>query len=186
MKIILASASPRRRELLKHIIPDFNVEVSTADEVTDKILPREIVCDLARKKAVDVGTKNPQALIIAADTLVFLDGKPLGKPADAEDALRMLSTLSGRAHEVFTGVALALGDKIICDYDRTIVHFDVINPTEIEKYISTGDPFDKAGAYGIQSGAGIFIKKIDGCYFNVMGLPLNKLYRLYESFWEDL
>ncbi len=181
MKIVLASASPRRAELLKQLYTDFEIAVADICEVSEKTLPCEIVCDLAEQKARAVLSNYEDCTVIAADTLVFVDEKQLGKPKDEEDAMRMLTMLSGRTHEVITGVAVAFGTGVFSCYDITKVTFAEMSEEEKKAYIKSGDPFDKAGGYGIQSGAGVYIIGIEGCYFNVMGLPLNKLYRFINE-----
>ena len=188
MDIILASKSPRRKELLKLIFDEFTIKTANADEKTEYTHPEKIVCDLARKKALALGGENiNNSLVISADTLVFLDGKPLGKPANESDAKRMLRLLSGRTHEVLTGFCLRKNDKLFTDFDKTLVTFSEISEKEIDDYIKTKDPMDKAGSYGIQGPASKFIRKIDGCYFNVVGLPVNKLYyKIKELFPEYL
>lgn len=183
MNIILASASPRRKELLSLLIDDFTVFTVPTDERTDETAPEKIVMDISRKKALAVAQAHPADLIISADTLVFCGGRPLGKPADAAHAKQMLHELSGKDHEVYTGFCLIHGDSILCDYERTSVHFCEMSEREICDYAATDEPYDKAGAYGIQGYASRFIEKIDGCYFNVVGLPVHKLYSALKSFY---
>lgn len=183
MQTILASASPRRKELLSLLINDFNVLTSDIDESTEKSLPHEIVKDLAQKKALAVKKlAKDDDLIISADTLVFLNKQRLGKPRDVSDAKYMLSALSNKTHSVYTGFCLIFNDKILTDFERTDVTFNPLTDEEIDAYIATLEPMDKAGAYGIQGYASRFIKKIDGCYFNVVGLPISKLYNSLREF----
>ena len=167
MELILASASPRRREMLTLMGYDFTVKPSRAEENISR---------LARIKAAAVAEENPGCCVLGSDTIVYLDGEILGKPRDEEDAFHILSTLSGRTHTVFTGVAIIAGDKETIFYDKAEVTFKTLEPDEIRDYIATGEPMDKAGAYGIQGPATVLVEKIDGCYFTVIGLPNPKVY----------
>ena len=187
-KLILASASARRAEILRNAGFDFEVFPSSIDEAR---FPREeapvYVLRVAALKARTAASrlrakrqKDP-AIIVTADTAVALDGDVLGKPGSTEDARKMLRRLSGRWHEVFTGLAVLLprgSDQMNVGVERTRVEFAPLSSTEIDDYIETGEPFDKAGAYGIQGQGGRFVRRIEGCYFNVMGLPLSRLYTL--------
>ena len=182
--IILASGSPRRRELLTQIGLEFTVIPSTKEEVIRFEDPALTVEDLSRQKAEDVGAQAPAgSLVIGSDTVVALDGKILGKPRDAEDAVRMLTLLQGRSHEVFTGVTVLEkgedrdGDEINTFSDRTLVRIYPMTEEEIRAYVATGDPLDKAGAYGIQGLFAAYVEGIDGSFYNVMGLPIGKLYQ---------
>ncbi|MBQ7047783.1 MAG: septum formation inhibitor Maf [Clostridia bacterium] len=178
-RIILASASPRRREIMKQFGFNFESIPSDADESgVDNLAPHKAVMELARRKAVWIKERYPEKeeIILAADTLVALDGELLGKPKDEEDAFRMLSALSGTNHQVYTGYAILQGDKTVVDYDCTQVFFRPLEKEEIEAYIATGEPMDKAGAYGIQEKAGIFVRRVEGDYLNVLGLPICKIY----------
>jgi septum formation protein len=186
VKIILASASERRQELLGRIIENFTVLVSDFDESnvekTDNI--SRYVEEIALGKAMDVKKKVAEpSLIIAADTVVCLENEILGKPKDKLDAQYMLSKLSGSTHKVYTGVVLINTDtgKVLKDSVETQVFFSKLTEKQINNYIETGDPMDKAGAYGIQGKAGVFVKEIRGCYYNVVGLPLNKLNEMIEE-----
>lgn len=182
--IILASQSPRRRGLLFDFGFDFEAVSSGADESgTDGMTPDEAVKTLALRKAKWVKERREEdgSVILAADTLVALNGALLGKPVDEEDAFRMLSALSGTAHEVYTGVAILCGDKEIVHAECTKVYFRPIDEEEIREYIATGEPMDKAGAYGIQEKGGIFVRRIEGDYLNVLGLPLCKTYELLRT-----
>ncbi|MBE6677424.1 MAG: septum formation inhibitor Maf [Ruminococcaceae bacterium] len=177
--IILASASPRRRELLESFGFDFEICRSLADENgVENYAPQDAVTELALRKALWVKErcKNNDSVILAADTLVAIDGKLLGKPEDEEDAFRMLKGLSGTNHQVYTGYAILYGDKQISGYECTDVFFRPLEEEEIRAYIATGEPMDKAGAYGIQEKAGIFVRRIEGDYLNVLGLPVCKIY----------
>lgn len=174
-RIVLASASPRRRELLTQIGVRFRVEVSDADETPiDREAPDAYVLRVARDKALDVrrrcGGEEP---VLAADTAVVIDGNILGKPADRDEARQMLRRLSGRTHEVYSGIALALPDGSVHDrLNVTRVTFAPLDEAWIERYCETGDSLDKAGAYGVQGWAGEKISRIDGSFYGVMGLPL--------------
>ena len=201
MEIILASASPRRRELLAQIGLKFRICVSDAEEIVTKKEPGEIVMELSERKAEAVvrqivsgeatdsaGTEIPlgDLLIIGADTLVFLDGERLGKPLDASDALSMLSRLQGRCHQVCTGVTMiAVKDgeerKRKSFYEKTLVEFYPMSREEIEEYIGTEEPFGKAGSYGIQGIGSKYVKKIEGDYNNVVGLPVARLYQVMKN-----
>jgi len=192
MKLILASSSPRRAELLRGAGIAFEVcapqveEVRQPNESVEKMVARFAEAK-ARAAAESVGEKN-RAIIIGADTAVELDGAIFGKPRDAVDAREMLSYLSGRTHYVLTGIfVLRLSDGATRSaVERTAVTFASLDPSEIEAYITSGEPFDKAGGYAIQGRAGRYIPRIDGCYFNVVGLPLARLHALLgELGWRD-
>lgn len=190
MRIILASQSPRRRQLLGQIgVEYFEILVPEADESYDPALPpEEIVASICRKKAKAAGAlaDDPGALIIAADTMVFLGGLRLGKPRDQVDAYTMLSALSGRTHHVCTGVTVCQGGRMETRPETTDVIFRPLTEAEIRAYIRTGDPMDKAGAYGVQGMAALFVSGIRGDYFNVMGLPLHLLGRMLAGFGVEL
>jgi len=172
MKVVLASASPRRKEILENAGFEVSVRVSSADEtLPDGLSPDKAVEYLARLKAHSV-EKGANELLIAADTVVVLDGKILGKPSDCAQAKKMLSSLSGKSHKVFTGVCILYNEKEISFSDCTEVEFYELGEDEILEYIATGEPMDKAGAYGIQGKGCVFVKGIRGDYFNVMGLPI--------------
>ena len=178
MSIVLASGSPRRYELLKMIgIDDFKVIVDKSDEdITPGLSPQEQVIKLSLQKAQNVARAcSKDDLIIAADTLVYLGSEPLGKPDSYDDAKRMLTKLSGHFHSVFTGVTLLRGNSHISEAEKTDVSFRELSEREITAYVNTGEPMDKAGAYAAQGGAAIFIERIEGDFFNVMGLPLCRL-----------
>ena len=178
MNIVLASGSPRRFELLKMIgLNDFEVMPDTAEEVLCQgLTPEQTVCKTALTKAKNVSNRcGLDCLIIAADTEVYLEGQPFGKPKDVEDAKRMLRTLSGKSHTVFTGIALIHGSEIITGAESTQVYFRELYEAEITSYVKTGEPMDKAGAYGAQGRGAVFIERLDGDFFNVMGLPVCRL-----------
>jgi len=189
-RIILASQSPRRRQLLAQIgLRDFEVLVPQADESYNPVAsPEEIVSSISRKKgqAAQALIEDREALIIAADTMVFLDGLRLGKPQDEADAFAMLSALSGRTHHVCTGVTVCQNSQIETCAETTAVTFRPMLEREINAYIRTGDPMDKAGSYGVQGKAALFVSGIQGDYFNVMGLPLHLLGKMLENFGVDL
>lgn len=174
--LILASASPRRRELLTNMGIPFTIHPSDADETVSGA-PEEMVRTLALRKAAQVAQAVGAGWIVGADTLVALDGRALGKPADADDAVHMLKALSGRAHDVFTGVCLmdAATGKRDLRVVGTKVFFRPLIEEEIRAYVATGEPMDKAGAYGAQGRGAVFVCGIDGDFFNVMGLPLCRL-----------
>lgn len=176
-KIILASGSPRRRELLTRAKIDFEVIPSGIDEVRRRDeLARDYASRMSREKALAVSSKNSARIVLAADTVVECEGHILEKPADAADAARMLSTLSGRTHTVITAFALASEGKIIASESVTSrVAFRELSADEIASYIATGEPFDKAGSYGIQGVGGGFISRVDGSRDNVMGLPTSEV-----------
>lgn len=182
-EIILASASPRRRELLTTAGIDFVVKVADVDEVIDEALtPDGVVMSLASQKAGAVAAKNPESVVIGADTVVVLDGKILGKPKSEENAVELLTMLSGKTHTVYTGVALIKGEKVKTFCEATQVEFYDLTKEEIEAYVATKEPMDKAGAYGIQGKGCVLIRKINGDYFNVVGLPVSAVYRELRDF----
>ncbi|MBD7910660.1 MULTISPECIES: Maf-like protein [Clostridium] len=185
MKVILASASERRQELLSRIVENFTILVSEFDEEKVKKTGNisDYVENIALGKARDVLSKvSESSIIIAADTVVSLDNEILGKPKDKSEAYEMLSKLSGNTHNVYTGIVIINTDsgKTLKDFVETQVVFSKLTEKQIKDYIATGDPMDKAGAYGIQGKAGVFVKEIRGCYYNVVGLPLNKLNEMIE------
>lgn len=185
MNLILASASPRRRELLAKITPEFTACTAAFDEraVTAES-PAALAQALAAGKCRAVAAGHPQALVIGCDTVVDVDGTVFGKPHDAGDAHRMLRTLSGRTHLVHTGVCLCGAGREERFCETTRVTFAPLTDAEIDAYIATGDPFDKAGAYGVQNGACKFVRCIEGCFFNVMGLPVAQLYAALKD-WPE-
>ncbi len=181
MKVILASASPRRVLLLKEIINDFSVQASDIDEDCNLLSPKKYVGFLARQKAIDVFNKNHgDRLVIGSDTIVVLDKKIIGKPTDNEDAKNMLRCLSGRIHKVYTGVCLISNARQKTFVVKSYVKFYKLTEKQIEQYINSGKANDKAGAYGIQDSG--FVKKIFGSYSCVMGLPVEKLKKEIKRF----
>ena len=197
-KIILASASPRRRELLTQIGLDFDVVVSETEEKINSTEPAKVVEELSAQKAEAVweklavsGVFDPEqksgettmtdTLVLGADTVVACDGKILGKPADMEGAVAMLTMLQGRGHEVYTGVTILYEQngerKTLTFHEKTIVHFYPMTDAQIREYVATGDPMDKAGSYGIQGFCARYIRGIEGDYNNVVGLPVGRVYQ---------
>ncbi len=174
---ILASKSPRRHELLQFLIDDFKIETSDVDEIIDESLTNEeVVMDLALQKAQDISSKNKDAYVLGFDTLVILDDKPLGKPKDDIEAYEMLKALSGRTHRVLTGCAIVMNDYKDTFFEFADVTFTDISEEEIYRYIETREPMDKAGAYGIQKHGAKFVKKVNGDFYTVMGMPIHQLY----------
>ena len=189
MNLILASASPRRQELLKLFGIPFTVRVADIDETMDPDLPPyEEVARVSRAKAMAVPREETD-VVIAADTIVVCQGKVLGKPRDAADAKAMLSLLSGRDHQVMTGCTLLRGEDSETFTEVTDIHFRPLREKEIERYIATGEPMDKAGSYGIQGGAALFCQRMVGDYYNVMGLPVcalgERLRKIAPEWMED-
>ena len=188
MDIILASQSPRRRELLERMgVRDFRVVTPDIDEHMDRELPpEELVRRISLEKALAVQEQEGNtSIIIAADTVVALDGAVLGKPADERDAARMLSALSGRTHQVFTGLTVACGADVRTVSEETAVTFRPLTAEEIAAYVRTGEPMDKAGAYGIQGYGALLVEGIRGDYYNVMGLPVCRLGGLLRELGVD-
>lgn len=177
MKLVLASKSPRRSEILKNAGIDFTVRVADADEtIPEGTRPEDAVVFLAARKAMAVPRADDE-VVLGADTVVVLDDKILGKPKDRYDAFNMIKSLSGRVHSVFTGVC-AIGDGISLTFaEETKVEFYPLSDDEINEYVNTDEPYDKAGAYGIQGLASKFISGIHGDYFNVVGLPMSSVYK---------
>ena len=177
--LILASQSPRRAEILRQAGIPFTVRSAVVDET---LLPNESPEDYVRRLAEAKARAIPASdgeLVLGADTTVVVNGEILAKPEDAADARRMLALLSGRRHEVMTGICLRRGENAICDHAVTAVWFAPMSEREIADYVATGEPMDKAGAYGVQGAASKFIPRIEGCYFNVVGLPISLVYRYY-------
>lgn len=176
--IILASSSPRRKELLSQVFIPFTVQAAHADEtIAPGTHPAAAVEQLAVKKAAAVFSERPDAAVIGADTVVVSNGRILGKPETELEAMQMLSSLSGGTHAVYTGVAIMSKNEKIVFHEKTDVEFWELTKAEMAAYIETGEPFDKAGGYGIQSAGALFVKAIHGDYFNVVGLPISSLYR---------
>ena len=186
MNVILASQSPRRKELLGLFHIPFIIRVADIDETMDPAQsPYDEVARVSRLKAKAID-RQPEDIVIAADTIVVCDGLVLGKPTDAQDACRMLENLSGRAHQVMTGMTILKGNTCISCTEVTDVYFRSLTRKQIEAYVATGDPMDKAGSYGIQSGAALFAEKLVGDYYNVMGLPVCRLAQILEQISPDI
>lgn len=196
VRLILASGSPRRRELLEKLGLKFEIQVSDLDESTGSEDPATVVKELAEGKALAVADSverelktrredisDKRILLLGADTIVVLGKEILGKPQDKAEAVRMLAKLSSNSHQVFTGVSLVElpGRTVTTIYAVTDVHFRVLNEREIEAYVETGEPMDKAGAYALQGIASAFVRKIDGCYTNVIGLPIPDTVRILRE-----
>ena len=185
-EIILASRSPRRQQLLQQLGIPFKSEVKDTDEsFPDHLKNEQVVLHLALKKAIafEDALEKENTVIITADTIVVYKEDILNKPVDRDDALKMLTTLSGNMHEVFTGVCIASKEKKEIFFDRSEVYFRAFTREDIEYYVDNFKPFDKAGSYGIQDWFGLTcIDKINGCFYNVMGLPTNKLYQYLKNF----
>lgn len=188
MGIVLASRSPRRRQLLEQMgLRDFRIVCSDADETASPgLTPPALVEALSARKAAAVQHAAAAGdLIIAADTVVALDGRVLGKPADGPDAFAMLSALSGRRHQVYTGLTVVCGAQRLTEHEVMAVTFRSLSSAEICAYIATGEPMDKAGAYGIQGRGALFVEGIEGDYYNVMGLPVCRLGRILARLGVD-
>ncbi len=186
MKLILASGSPRRRELLSLYTTDFEVCASDFDEhAVHAAAPAALAEALARGKCLAVAAARPGAVVVGSDTVVELDGEVFGKPADAADAARMLRALSGRTHRVHTGVCVSDGVRAESFVDSCKVTFFPISEEEIERSIASGEPFDKAGAYAIQGQAALWLDRLEGDYYTIMGLPVSRTVRLLERFGKE-
>ncbi len=186
LKVVLASASPRRKELLSLIFNEYDICPADCDEtLPEGIKAQEAVeyLSLIKNKAA-LKICGKESLVISADTVVAVDGEILGKPVDKDDARRMITLLSGREHQVFTGVTLSLNGEFKTFSEKTDVVFYNLRKEEVEAYISTDEPYDKAGAYGIQGKAGLLVKSVNGDYYNVVGLPIARLKREIMSFIE--
>ena len=179
--IILASASPRREELLKKIFTDFVIEVCEDEELHSAETPKDLAVKNAKHKAESVAKKHFKDIVIGADTIVAMDGKIFEKPQGEQGAVEMLKTLSGKKHEVITGLAICNEGKTFTDFEVTEVFFGEMSDQEIFDYVATGEPLDKSGSYALQGGAAKFIQKIHGDWSNVVGLPLYKLRMLLKN-----
>lgn len=186
-KFILASGSPRRKELMKDIVNEFEIKPSDAPENVPKDMPAlQIPQYLAMLKAQDIAKNHKSDIVIGSDTVVVVDDTVLNKPKDEHDAYRMLRLLSGRRHKVCTGCAIVCGDKTLSFCEETQVEFFELSDEEIFQYIATGDPMDKAGAYGVQSKGKTLVRGIYGDYYNVVGFPIGRLKRELEDFINSL
>ena len=188
MAMILASQSPRRRELLGQMGFSFTVRPARGEELPHpELTPAQLVEELARQKALEVSAEaEADDVVVAADTVVAIDGKVLGKPHDKVHAAQMLSALSGREHTVYTGVAVKRGETLLVEHEATQVRFRPLTEREIDLYIQTGEPMDKAGSYGIQGYGALLVEGIRGDYFNVVGLPICRLGRMLAQVGEDV
>jgi len=189
IKIILASQSPRRNDLLKMIGLDFEVKPSNiVEENHDNLLPLDYAMYNAKEKAKVVSDKYPEALIISADTIVIYDNQILEKPEDENHAFEILNKLNGNEHQVITAFGIVIKNKNISsfDYETTQVKFRKLSSEKIKEYIETGEPFDKAGGYGAQGLGSLIIDRVEGCFYNVVGFPLGKFYSMFENVMRDL
>lgn len=187
--IVLASGSPRRRELLERIgVTDFTVRVPEVEEsFPEGLTPQQVVSYISREKAeAAVRLCGRSDIVITADTMVFLDDKRLGKPRDEAHALEMLTALQGRRHTVCTGVSVCQGNRCLTETESTDVFFRPATEAELRRYIATGEPMDKAGAYGVQGRGALLVERLEGDFFNVMGLPVLRLARMLEKFGVSL
>lgn len=185
MLYILASASPRRRELFSQIVRSFDIIPATgAENVNLSLFPEQVACELAENKCDEVYSKHPAATVVACDTIVVYGGKILGKPKDKKDAADTLKMLSGKTHFVITGCCVRFGDKKLVEFDRTEVRFNELTDEFIEKYVESGSPMDKAGSYGIQDGG--LVKEYFGSYTNIVGLPVMLVKSMLDRVQEKL
>ena len=183
-RVILASASPRRREILAKTGIEFEVQVSNCDENIGVLEPDKLVMELSALKANDVAEKNPDAIVIGSDTVVAHKGQIMGKPKSREEAISMIKSFAGDVHQVYTGVTIVIpqSDNKITYNVCTDVHVLPMTDDEVERYVDTGEPMDKAGAYAIQGLFAPYISKIDGDYYNVVGLPISSLYMILKEY----
>ena len=182
-QLILASGSPRRKELLALVTPDFTVKVSDVDEsAITAPTPAGLAKALARAKCLAVADTEPEALVLGSDTVVEFEGEVFGKPKNRQDAQRMLQALSGKRHYVHTGVCMAQGDHIENFVVSSAVDFFPIEEADLQGYIDTKEPYDKAGGYAIQGHAAVWCKGIEGCYYNIMGLPVSQVAQALKKF----
>lgn len=183
MEIILASQSPRRKELLGYITRDFITVPADIDEtIPDGMGPKDYAIAMAEKKAKVISEQYPEHIVIGSDTIVALRDEIMGKPKNDQEAFDMLSKLSDGQHQVHTSVCLRQGKKILTKVFTATVSFFELTPKEIEKYVQTGEPFDKAGAYGIQGPAAVFVKEVVGDYYAIVGLPIGQVNQLLKNF----
>lgn len=181
MRLILATSSPRRKDVFTMLGYEFTAIPSNIDETESIDSPVRLVEQLAYEKAKNVFDNNRDACVVGSDTVVFYNGEIIGKPKDEQDAFRILSLLRGSTHTVYTGLCVLCGEKQMITYDTTLVKFSDFTDAEIWSYIKTGEPLDKAGAYGIQGPGGVLVEKVDGCYFTVIGMPVNKIYSMLKD-----
>lgn len=186
-KLVLASGSPRRREILTNQNIPFTVVKSGCEEFTEETEPSEVVRALSLQKGLDVAASEADAYILAADTVVAANGEILGKPVDEEDAKRMLRSLQGKSHQVYTGVTLIKDGKVLLNFaEKTDVHMYPMSEQEIADYVASKEPMDKAGSYAIQGLCAVHVEKIDGDYNNVVGLPMARIYQECKKLGIDL
>lgn len=187
-KIILGSTSPRRKEIMDFFSLPFMQVASPFDESTVpyKKDPIAYVCELAQEKAKALKTNYPDSVILTADTMVFIDGELLGKPKDEQEVMKMLSNISGRWHSVFTAIAVTTPKATFCEAEETKVHCNTLSMEDIHRYMRAHSLTDKAGSYAIQKSGSMLVKEIEGCYYNVMGLPINTLRKLLSKAGIDL
>lgn len=180
--LLLASSSPRRSQLLAMAGVEFKaVPANVGEAVPRGTPPMQIVEQLSSRKAQAVAKQFPSDTVLAADTVVVLKGRVLGKPKDAEAARAMLKLLSGSVHQVYTGYTVIRGKQFVCGHECTSVEFYTMTPAEIDAYVATGEPLDKAGAYAIQGRGALFVKRINGDFYNVVGLPLSKIHHIFAE-----
>lgn len=183
MEIVLASASPRRQELLRQVGVSFTVITSGVDEQMDpRLSPGELVEQLALSKAEDVARRHPDRVVLGADTVVVLGNQVLGKPRDRAGAISMLERLSGREHQVYTGVAVVGQGRRRVEHEVTDVRFRALTRSEVERYVDSGEPIDKAGAYAVQGLGAVLVSGVSGDYFSVVGLPICRTVRILSEF----
>lgn len=181
-KLILASASPRRKEILAMLGYEFEVEVSNEPETIDESLPlAEKIEKLAYHKAEVIARNHPHDIVLASDTVVVVDGEIIGKPHSTKSAIDMIKLIRNRSHEVITAITIMVDGQVINDYDSALVHFEDIPDEDIEEYVKTPEAYDKAGAYAVQGWAGKYISRIEGSFYTVMGLPLHMVYRYLKE-----
>jgi len=190
MRLVLASASPRRRDLLRNAGLDFDVQASNiVEEMKAGERPEDFARRAARDKAMHIAAASPRgSLVLGADTVVDIDGEALGKPSDLADAARMLHLLSGRTHQVHTGICLVRAPDEVkaLEHETTLVTFRELDDGEIRAYVGSGEPMDKAGAYAVQGLASKFVTRISGCYSNVVGLPVARLFEILKPLVEEV
>jgi septum formation protein len=183
-RLILASSSPRRAQLLRQVgIPFRRMKVNVEEDLSSRLAPADYVLSLAEKKARSAASQLKRGLVLGADTIVLFQGKILEKPQDAQEAKEMLSRLSGHTHQVYTGLALIdmSEGRTAAGYEITNVRFRSLSPDFITSYVETGEPLDKAGAYGVQKKGALLVERVEGCFYNVVGLPLSKLLALLQE-----
>lgn len=184
-RLVLASSSPRRQELFKMLGLSFLIRISDVAEPILECPPESQAMQNAKNKALAARSDDPAEIIVAADTLVVLEGRILGKPKDKDEAFDYLSALQGKKHHVITGICIVKGDVVRTVHEISSVYFAKMDEREIRDYVATNEPMDKAGAYGIQGFGSQFVKRIEGCYFNVMGFPIHLFYKTLQSMYNE-